>query len=186
MHPQPRTRLLQRHADGIFVDIVACKRSLQHVQLLLATQQQQARWNAGKACGRQGDAQRPLVRARAARGIQSAIDSISPYKSVTVQINTIAGRISDGSGNMVNPGLRAGGGPVTAGRPYIVGEQRPELFVPNRSGRIVPRVDVDAGGGLTAQDRALLLAVAGRPVSVQVDGREVAYAANGHNDWAVN
>lgn len=35
---------------------------------------------------------------------------------------------------------RARGGPVTAGQPYIVGERRPELFIPNQSGRIIPRV----------------------------------------------
>lgn len=33
---------------------------------------------------------------------------------------------------------RAAGGPVTAGTPYIVGEKRPELFVPRVSGTIVP------------------------------------------------
>jgi hypothetical protein len=37
-------------------------------------------------------------------------------------------------------GLRANGGPVTAGQPYIVGEKRPELFIPHSSGMIVPRV----------------------------------------------
>lgn len=35
---------------------------------------------------------------------------------------------------------RASGGPVNAGQPYIVGERRPELFVPNISGRIVPNI----------------------------------------------
>ncbi|KFL24995.1 hypothetical protein JP74_21765 [Devosia sp. 17-2-E-8] len=35
---------------------------------------------------------------------------------------------------------RAGGGRVTAGQPYVVGEKRPELFVPNQSGTILPRV----------------------------------------------
>lgn len=35
-------------------------------------------------------------------------------------------------------GARAMGGPVTAGNPYIVGEQGPELFVPGSSGQIVP------------------------------------------------
>jgi hypothetical protein len=44
---------------------------------------------------------------------------------------------------------RASGGPVTAGQPYIVGENRPELFVPNVSGRIVPRVPGGGGGGTT-------------------------------------
>jgi hypothetical protein len=36
------------------------------------------------------------------------------------------------------PGHRAGGGPVDAGSPYIVGEQGPEMFVPARSGAILP------------------------------------------------
>lgn len=37
-------------------------------------------------------------------------------------------------------GFRADGGPVTAGRAYVVGERRAELFVPNQSGTILPRV----------------------------------------------
>lgn len=32
---------------------------------------------------------------------------------------------------------REGGGPVTAGQPYIVGEREPELFVPRQSGQIL-------------------------------------------------
>lgn len=35
------------------------------------------------------------------------------------------------------PDARAGGGPVNAGMPYIVGEQGPELFVPSGYGRIM-------------------------------------------------
>lgn len=38
----------------------------------------------------------------------------------------------------LNPLGRASGGPVSAGSPYIVGEEGPELFVPSRSGTIVP------------------------------------------------
>lgn len=37
---------------------------------------------------------------------------------------------------------RANGGPVSRGKPYIVGEYEPEIFVPSRSGTIVP------GGGM--------------------------------------
>jgi len=44
------------------------------------------------------------------------------------------------------PGARAGGGPVTAGSPYMVGERGPELFVPQASGSIVPN---GAGGAPT-------------------------------------
>lgn len=35
-------------------------------------------------------------------------------------------------------GARAAGGPVDAGSAYLVGEQGPELFVPNTSGTIAP------------------------------------------------
>lgn len=35
-------------------------------------------------------------------------------------------------------GLRAEGGPVNGGSPYIVGERGPELFVPDRGGSIIP------------------------------------------------
>lgn len=35
---------------------------------------------------------------------------------------------------------RANGGPVQAGQPYVVGENQPELFVPNQSGTILPSV----------------------------------------------
>ncbi len=54
-----------------------------------------------------------------------------------------------GGGFIVGGGpvrARASGGPVMAGRPYMVGEQGPELFVPGRSGGIVPN---GAGGGGT-------------------------------------
>jgi hypothetical protein len=49
-------------------------------------------------------------------------------------------------------GGRAAGGPVDAGTPYIVGEQRPEIFVPSTRGRIVPRVDGMGGGSVINVD----------------------------------
>ncbi|UXC37195.1 phage tail tape measure protein [Cupriavidus gilardii] len=53
-----------------------------------------------------------------------------------------------GTGMFSNPtpmfgGFRAGGGNVEAGKAYVVGEKRPEVFVPAQSGRILPSV----GGG---------------------------------------
>lgn len=38
-------------------------------------------------------------------------------------------------------GKRASGGPVMAGQPYIVGERRPEVFVPNVNGTVIPSVN---------------------------------------------
>src|SRR5262249_16426135 len=41
----------------------------------------------------------------------------------------------------VNLMKRALGGPVLAGMPYLVGERRPEVFVPSVNGRILSSVD---------------------------------------------
>lgn len=41
-------------------------------------------------------------------------------------------------GGAIIPGLLAGGGNAQQGKPYIVGEKGPELFVPPTAGRVVP------------------------------------------------
>ena len=43
--------------------------------------------------------------------------------------------------------FRANGGPVSAGKSYMVGERGPEMFVPNAGGRIISNSDL--GGGST-------------------------------------
>lgn len=45
-------------------------------------------------------------------------------------------------------GHRAMGGPVRRGQSYVVGEQRPELFIPNSDGWIHPRIGAQGGGGM--------------------------------------
>lgn len=45
-------------------------------------------------------------------------------------------------------GARAMGGPVTGGRPYLVGERGPELMVPSGNGTVVPN-NALGGGGVT-------------------------------------
>lgn len=61
------------------------------------------------------------------------------------------------SGLFGAPG-RAMGGPVSAGRPYLVGERGPELFVPSTSGQI------DRGGGGGGRDvRVAISIVAPQP-----------------------
>jgi hypothetical protein len=53
-----------------------------------------------------------------------------------------------GSGTSMGMGsmFMASGGPVSAGRPYIVGERGPELFVPKYSGSIVPNNQISFAG----------------------------------------
>lgn len=60
-------------------------------------------------------------------------------------IKGIGGAIGGPFGAFIAGGIagRAGGGPVSAGRSYVVGEDRPEVFKPNLSGTIYPSV----GGG---------------------------------------
>lgn len=65
---------------------------------------------------------------------------------------------------------RAGGGPVTAGTPYVVGEHRPELFVPNTNGRIVPRLPTGTTGGEVVEIH----------LHHYVDGREIAETVTRH------
>ena len=63
-----------------------------------------------------------------------------------------AGKNLTGAGALktVIPGLavgaRANGGSVSSGSPYMVGERGPELFVPGRSGAIVPNDELGGGG----------------------------------------
>lgn len=68
-------------------------------------------------------------------------------------------------------GYRANGGPVQAGKSYVVGERRPELFTPSRSGYIHPSTDVERGGMSTVR------VVPSPYFDVVVDGRAAAVAA---------
>jgi hypothetical protein len=89
--------------------------------------------------------------------VKNLYDNINKLESkeVTVKVNIIGGneakKYAEGYDQYVPaPGakpsgptdprarLRASGGPVSAGGAYIVGEEGPEMFVPNQSGTILP------------------------------------------------
>jgi phage-related minor tail protein len=44
----------------------------------------------------------------------------------------------------------ADGGPATAGKPYVVGEEGPEIFVPKASGTVIPNGQAMGGAGTGA------------------------------------
>ena len=69
--------------------------------------------------------------------LQSMFDIEMPEMPGSGTLSTIAS---------YNP-FRAEGGPVAGGRPYIVGEKGPELFVPGSSGNIVANDQLGGGGG---------------------------------------
>lgn len=95
--------------------------------------------------------------AAAARSVASAISTVVSW--VSSAINAI-GRLANAIRSLprlpdVIPDVIPGagrlqhGGPAMAGRPYIVGERGPELFVPRSSGRVIPnnRLRSNGGGG---------------------------------------
>lgn len=71
-------------------------------------------------------------------GLGSVSDNVAAYSSTGIEginIGTFGG-------------ARANGGPVSGGQMYMVGERGPELFVPGRSGTIVPNDKMGGGGGV--------------------------------------
>ena len=68
-------------------------------------------------------------------------------------------------------GARAMGGPVKGGRPYLVGENGPELFVPKNSGGIIPGYakggNVKPGGRMDPMMAGFGLQMAGQMISGQ-------------------
>jgi hypothetical protein len=72
-----------------------------------------------------------------------ALNLLAFQASVTSgQIHDVIGLIGGAIGKTFGGGFghKATGGPVRKGEPVIVGEDRPELFVPDENGTILPRV----------------------------------------------
>jgi hypothetical protein len=85
---------------------------------------------------------------RAAAARRRAEAAVASFVASTIAPSTAVAAASFSGGGMVNlPGL-ATGGAASAGRPYIVGEKGPELFVPGSNGNVVPN---NAMGGNTYQ-----------------------------------
>lgn len=70
-------------------------------------------------------------------------------------------------GGSAAPVPRASGGSVSSGSPYLVGERGPELFMPNRSGSIVP----NASGGSSVNVNVINNSSSQATTRETVDGR---------------
>jgi hypothetical protein len=98
------------------------------------------------------DIARQLLQIYAIQPFKNAISSLlSPAASAVSPLSGLGALATPIPGLAV--GGRAGGGPVQMGTPYLVGERGPELFVPGRSGTVLPNtggttvtVNVDAKG----------------------------------------
>lgn len=93
---------------------------------------------------------------------------------------------------MMASGAREFGGPVTAGKSYLVGERGPEMFTPNTSGGITSNKDMNGsgGGGMTVNisnntpyDVFVTRDEAANIANVQI-GREAGKLASGRGQMA--
>lgn len=86
----------------------------------------------------------------------------------------LAGLFSGFASALLGAPGKAIGGPVSPGRPYLVGERGPELFVPTASGRIEP---APGRGGREVRVSITISAPAGtEPQALKASGRQVARA----------
>jgi phage-related minor tail protein len=86
----------------------------------------------------------------------------------------MAGTAAQLAGALLGAPGRATGGPVSPGRPYLVGERGPELFVPTASGRVET---MRAGGGRDVRMSITINAPAGaEPQALTQSSRQVARA----------
>lgn len=85
-----------------------------------------------------------LIDAGAFGAAAARLEALTRPRSVRVSVEVSGGSRSS-SNLLYTASGREAGGPVVAGRPYIVGEKRPELFVPDTDGTIIPRLSARAG-----------------------------------------
>jgi phage-related protein len=118
-----------------------------------------------------------LMGAQVARGFASGIAANSALAVMAAQ--SMAGKAQAAmAANLAPPSHRAAGGPVMAGQSYIVGENRPELFVPTQNGMIIPQVPTGHGGGgnadVVAAIASLQATIAAMPKTYQMGQRQMA------------
>ncbi len=87
----------------------------------------------------------------------------------------LGGLLSGAVSSMLGVPGRANGGPVSAGRSYMVGERGPELFVPGAGGRI-ERLGAGGGGREVRVSIALTSPRAGDPAVLRQSSRQIAHA----------
>jgi hypothetical protein len=98
--------------------------------------------------------------------------------------SSIKGVFTGGDGPAPIDGARAAGGPVSAGKNYLVGERGPEIFSPSSSGSIIP--NHRAGGSVSNDNRTITINITASPgmnertladlVLARLDGRQAALA----------
>ena len=85
--------------------------------------------------------------------VASALTALDRLAIKDAVIQPLEGVIANVAEAMIPVGgARAEGGPVDVGQSYLVGENGPEMFVPNQSGTIVPNVRPSIVMNVSARD----------------------------------
>lgn len=95
-----------------------------------------------------GDIWKNLLKRMVAQALQAQLSKAlfgDGYGTTTNSMGGLFGSIAS-LFSSAGGGARAGGGPVYAGRPYLVGEKGPEVIVPKGAGTVVPNGALAAGG----------------------------------------
>jgi hypothetical protein len=97
------------------------------------------------------------------------LEYLARTRNATINAQIVA-RGGAGYGGEGAVRARASGGPVSAGRPYLVGEEGPELMVPGSNGTVIPSDKLrtaTSGGGTTSNTYSITVNVApgGDPAS---------------------
>jgi tape measure domain-containing protein len=110
-------------------------------------------------------------------GVAQDLGRIVLRQTVTQPLgNAISGVVSSigsGIGDWLGGLFRADGGPVTGGKPYIVGERGPEWFVPSQSGTVLPNGTSPGGGGAVIHN-SITIDARGADAGVEVRLRAMA------------
>jgi hypothetical protein len=77
--------------------------------------------------------------------MKSKTSELKKQLALQSAISVVTGGISGFFGGL----FRASGGSVQKGKPYVVGEQGPELFLPNQTGQITQSARGTGGNGTT-------------------------------------
>lgn len=101
--------------------------------------------------------------------IQAMQESENGTYGTLMGIAGILGGLGAITGGFAALGKRAAGGPVTANRPYIVGELGPELIIPGASGTVIPNNQLTATQNHVSRQKASTT----RPLRVQYESQVI-------------
>jgi len=114
--------------------------------------------------------------------IQAMQDAESGTYGTLMSIAGILGGLGSIVGGFAALGKRAAGGPVSANRPYVVGELGPELIIPGASGTVIPndKIAFTGGSGISTEAGS-----SGMTVPFQQGGSSVSNAFSTINNTAI-